>query len=780
MSRKPIFLVGSMRKQITGSKLPCQRDVLSVLFYNMREVKLNLHDSASLVIDECLIFWKKARIPTQDRSDCIKKCKKLYENFKKLGKLKTRASISCRQKEKEFEDSLNNLFDIAHANALDIIKINEDKEFLLMQRKNGRPGCMLGIDMKLTTAELKKAAQEEKELQRRRKQYCEIASTVHDYLSSFTDSSNESEMEIETDIPFSSQPGTSKSEEYAETETENNFSSSPKLSKSKRARKNILTARLSAALDRCKISDRDAVHILTACVDAINLNPQEFVINRTSIKTAREYYRKKISLDVKSKFYNLNLNFVVIHWDSKILPDITGKKNVDRLPVIATAPNVEQLLGVPELSSGTGREISSAVYDTLHEWSLLDIVQAVVFDTTASNTGRLKGACYLLEQKLDRDILFLACRHHIFEIVLQGVFDEIQLFPSKGPDVPLFKRFKNTWKDIDQTQYLTWLSDASVREMLKDDANEILLYAKKKIEEDLPRDDYQEFLELIIIFLGETPSRGIHFHQPGACHLARWMAKAIYCLKIYMFRQQFKLTHKEEKALRRICCFIIKCYAEAWFSAPNAIEAPLNDINFLKKLIAYKIDDKLVAEKAINKFINHLWYLNEECAAFSIFDERISDEERRDIAQKILLDRETNEADEKNDKEPEEMRKKLFIKLDDLEYFLNKDLPQEIITNNSKKLFGRFEISQDFLQLDPMHWKDQDSYKKGRKIINSLRVVNDTAERGVKLMEEFNSKFTYDESQKQFILQVCKISFLIFFQLFHLYCASIFVNFYYI
>jgi len=177
MSRKPIFLVGSMRNQITGSKLPCRRDVLSVLFYNMREVKLNLHDSASLVIDECLIFWKKARIPTQDRSDCIKKCKKLYEILRKLGKHKTRGSISCRQKEKEFEDSLNNLFDIAHANALNIIKINEDKEFLLMQRKNGRPGCMLGIDMKLTTAELKKAAQEEKELQRKKKQYSEIADT---------------------------------------------------------------------------------------------------------------------------------------------------------------------------------------------------------------------------------------------------------------------------------------------------------------------------------------------------------------------------------------------------------------------------------------------------------------------------------------------------------------------------------------------------------------------------------------------------------------------------
>jgi len=65
MSRKPVFLVGSMQNQIYGGKLPSKRDVLSVLFYNMRMVNLNLHESASLVIDECLIFWKKARIPTK-------------------------------------------------------------------------------------------------------------------------------------------------------------------------------------------------------------------------------------------------------------------------------------------------------------------------------------------------------------------------------------------------------------------------------------------------------------------------------------------------------------------------------------------------------------------------------------------------------------------------------------------------------------------------------------------------------------------------------------------
>jgi len=42
-----------------------------------------------LVVDECLIFWKKARIPTQDQYNTIKKLKKLYEDLRTLEKSKT-------------------------------------------------------------------------------------------------------------------------------------------------------------------------------------------------------------------------------------------------------------------------------------------------------------------------------------------------------------------------------------------------------------------------------------------------------------------------------------------------------------------------------------------------------------------------------------------------------------------------------------------------------------------------------------------------------------------
>lgn len=148
MSRKQLFLVGVMKNQITGGKLPSKRDILSVLFYNMRMVNLNLQESASLVIDECLIYWKKARISTHHRSDCIVKCKKLYESLRCLEKHKTRTSELNINRQKEFEESLNDLFDIAHADALAIIKIDEDKQFLIAQRTKGRQGCMLGVDKK--------------------------------------------------------------------------------------------------------------------------------------------------------------------------------------------------------------------------------------------------------------------------------------------------------------------------------------------------------------------------------------------------------------------------------------------------------------------------------------------------------------------------------------------------------------------------------------------------------------------------------------------------------
>jgi hypothetical protein len=164
MPRNQVFLIGSMSYQITGSKLPSIKNCLSVLFYNLRVVKLSLNESAALVVDECLIFWKKARIPTQDIYNIQRKLKKLYDDLRKLEKNKTRISEVCRRREQDFVDQLDDLFDIAHVNAIDLMKIQEDIDFLHLQRTKGRPGCMMGVDMNLTQAEQRKYIRNENQV----------------------------------------------------------------------------------------------------------------------------------------------------------------------------------------------------------------------------------------------------------------------------------------------------------------------------------------------------------------------------------------------------------------------------------------------------------------------------------------------------------------------------------------------------------------------------------------------------------------------------------------
>lgn len=91
-----------------------------------------------MVIDECLIFWKKARIPTKDKADCVKNFKKKYELWRNLEKSNHRENNSYNLKVEEFED-LDKLFNIAHSKALEIKKIEVDKALLISQRNPGRP-----------------------------------------------------------------------------------------------------------------------------------------------------------------------------------------------------------------------------------------------------------------------------------------------------------------------------------------------------------------------------------------------------------------------------------------------------------------------------------------------------------------------------------------------------------------------------------------------------------------------------------------------------------------
>jgi hypothetical protein len=60
----------------------------------------------------------------------------------------------------------------------------------------------------------------------------------------------------------------------------------------------------------------------------------------------------------------------------------------------------------------------------------------------------------------------------------------------------------------------------------------------------------------------------------------------------------------------------------------------------------------------------------------------------------------------------------------------------------------------EFLHQNPENWPNIYSYTKAKNILYYLSIINDTAERGVKLMENFKTKFTKNENQKQIVLKI--------------------------
>ena len=62
-NKTSICLTDSEEVEITGSKLPSNKQVLSVFFHHHKILKKIINESATAVVQMVLTFWNKACIP---------------------------------------------------------------------------------------------------------------------------------------------------------------------------------------------------------------------------------------------------------------------------------------------------------------------------------------------------------------------------------------------------------------------------------------------------------------------------------------------------------------------------------------------------------------------------------------------------------------------------------------------------------------------------------------------------------------------------------------------
>lgn len=720
------WLLGKSISNFSTARLPRGLDVLRVLqFYHFDEGN-TLPVSYKKTCDAVLCVWERARIPTQRVDSCVRKLSRLYEQYLLLKKNRARESDNNVMRQNMFQNDLEKLFDIATKDALSTIKNEEDRLFLQKQRESVFSSSMGSADLVTASKENRKRQRAQKE-DNFKKRYARSETNERREITGQLSSSSSETSENEVDF----QPTPYNVKLCQEQE--------PKASSSSDQCINIFKSpEVVAALDRVNLPDRGAVFVASAIFKALGHDVSDKTISRSSVRRSRRVERERAAQAERTA--SEMEGPLLLHWDGKLLPDIDGSKTkVDRIAILVTGNGNEKLLAIPKIYRGTGKAQAQACVDTITEWNMTHSIKGLVFDTTASNTGLHTGACTEIEKALECELVWLACRHHIMEIVLSAAFT--CLFGCSGaPEVGLFNRFQKKWPSFDYTVYNAAENKLFENPILNSLRGDLLGYLPNALKKQQPRDDYKEFLTLSLLFLGGGGIE-ISFRAPGPTHHARWMAKAIYAIKIYLFREQFHLTSREFKNIEQFALFAVLAYVRNWNEAPQGIKAPLNDVQFLETLKSYP--NKKISEKTYTAFARHLWFLSEHLIAFAFFDDRVSLETKDKMVQNLNRPKKTN-----------------FPRRIDAGTMMGDNVQLEsFVTERTLAFFdmladdGKRKCKQ-FLKLPSINWPSDKVYVELQEKCTNIRVVNDTAERGISLIQKYNQTLTKDEEQKQYILRL--------------------------
>lgn len=282
------------------------------------------------------------------------------------------------------------------------------------------------------------------------------------------------------------------------------------------------------------------------------------------------------------------------------------------------------------------------------------------------------------------------------------------------------------------------------KKYLKELRNDVLSYIEAilatKDKKFVPRGDYLEMMELCLLVLGKSIP-GYTFKLPHSCSNARWMGKIIYSLKIFLFRDQVNLTDSELINLEEFCVFACLIYTKSWIQCCVTSNSPTNDLDLLKSLNRYERINAKIANCAIEKFKNHLWYLGSELVVLSLFSEKVEDTVKSRMFEKMksLDNKQWTERCYKLTFDKRIFKKELF----------------DFVGPSSMTVLKSLKINIDFMfQNDVNNWKHLDEYRKAKEMVDSFKVVNDTAERALKMMTDFNQSLTHNEDDKQSAIQV--------------------------
>ena len=355
-----------------------------------------------------------------------------------------------------------------------------------------------------------------------------------------------------------------------ETEEENTLSTGAHLTL---PLKHLVTATATTAL-RFGVSERQQISAFTLSKGTLNRKRRETIAQKAKVRATY----------IPPKFANL-------HWDSKIFKP-SGRVQEDRVAIFVSSP--PKLLSISVIPTSTGEAQKEACMRAVNDWGISANIVAATFDTAASNTGQYHGAAAVLEQALQRPILWLPCRRHSIECHIKRVQNKVGSIIS-GPSYKLFARLKEMYPTFAHliTGDLKIFNYDEQHSFIIEQANLVKEWVEKCLKENVfPREDYRELCELIAVFLGVQLPNEFSMRLPGADHHARFMSKAICYLKLYLLQNLFPLYGTEVKEVKRMALYIGVFYGKHLLQSSLTTFVPHNDLSFFCAMHQYLSVDK--------------------------------------------------------------------------------------------------------------------------------------------------------------------------------------------
>lgn len=124
--------------------------------------------------------------------------------------------------------------------------------------------------------------------------------------------------------------------------------------KKKRNNRTFAQGAVSSMLDRIQTATRPAAFMVAILASAFGIDIDTIPCSREYLRKTRIRERSLLANDIHD---NVDpTDFCTLHWDGKIMQCLDSTDKCDRLAVLATGTKEkEQLLGIPDIASGTGK-----------------------------------------------------------------------------------------------------------------------------------------------------------------------------------------------------------------------------------------------------------------------------------------------------------------------------------------------------------------------------------------------------------------------------------------